>query len=271
VNTRLLSVAVLAIVLTTAVLADDTMPDTYTNSIGMKLVRIESGTFNMGFGDIPLSDELIQKGLFAEGDYDEHPTHRVHISKAFYMGVYEVTNKQYELFDPEHGELRLKDAGDDEAVVNVSWYNAQAFCRWLSDKEGRPYRLPTEAEWEYACRAGSITPYCTGRVLPPEFDSALKRPLTVGQTPAKIFDAMAMAKPIVATNVGDLPDILEGCGCIISPGDITALKREIEHILSHEKESKRMGELARQRFLDKYDIKAVRERVVSMICEHCKK
>lgn len=71
------------------------------------------------------------------------------------MGKTEVTNAQFELFRPEHRALRGKDGistGDDEAVVNVTYQDAVDFCNWLSEKEGKPYRLPTEAEWEYACR-----------------------------------------------------------------------------------------------------------------------
>jgi formylglycine-generating enzyme required for sulfatase activity len=128
-----------------------------TNSIGMKLVRIEPGMFAMGS---------------ERGDYDERPVHRVTLTGAFWMGATEVTNAQYERFDPAHRKLRGKlgfSQADDEAVVFVSWHEAVAFCQWLARKEGKPYRLPTEAEWEYACRAGTTTPYHTGDALPKAF------------------------------------------------------------------------------------------------------
>ena len=146
----------------------------YTNSIGMKFVRIGPGTFRMGQLDTPLPPEVIVEGLdfLREGDFDEKPVHTVTITRPFYVGVCEVTNLQYELFDTSHKSLRGKEglsSDDNEAVINVSWYDAQAFCRWLSDKEDRPYRLPTEAEWEYACRAGTTTAYHTGDSLPEEF------------------------------------------------------------------------------------------------------
>jgi formylglycine-generating enzyme required for sulfatase activity len=156
----------------------------YTNSIGMNMVRIEPGRFAMGFGEKNLSKEVTTGNeQFPNGDFDEHPTHEVKITKPFFIGAYEVTNKQYELFDPKHKELRgSRSTGDNDAVINVNWYEARAFCQWLSDKERLPYRLPTEAEWEYACRAGTTTPYYTGQVLPEEVTEKSRASLTVGQT-----------------------------------------------------------------------------------------
>jgi len=153
----------------------------YVNSFGMKFVRIEPGSFKMGQPDKSLPWEIlpedggpgVRMDYLRWGEFDEKPVHTVTITKPFYMGVYEVTNYQYELFDPEHKKLRGKDKGlsrkDDEAVINVSWYDAEAFCRWLSEKEGLPYRLPTEAEWEYACRAGTSTNFYTGDMLPKQY------------------------------------------------------------------------------------------------------
>ena len=161
-------------------------PGAVTNSIGMRLVRIEAGAFTMGVGAV---------------DWDEKPAHKVTITQPLLMGVTEVTNAQYERFDPKHKALRGKlgfSKGDDEAVVFVSWHEAAAFCTWLSRKEGKPYRLPTEAEWEYACRAGTTTAYHTGKTLPKAFCKNVVNswfpgryrsgnnvvPLTVGKTPA---------------------------------------------------------------------------------------
>jgi len=151
-----------------------------SNCLGMELVRIESGSFMMGRQD--------------SGDWDEVPVHEVTITRPFYMGATEVTNVQYEQFDPGHRTLRGKKGfskDDDEAVVFVSWHDAVKFCEWLTEKEGRPYRLPTEAEWEYACRAGTTTPYHTGDTLPDQYIERAEKPartassvsLRVGRTP----------------------------------------------------------------------------------------
>lgn len=122
----------------------------------IETVEIPAGSFYMGSN--------------GEGeDADEAPVHRVTISQSFRMGKTEVTNAQFEAFCPSHKSLRGKDGvskEDDEAVVNVSYQDAVDFCKWLSEKEGKNYRLPTEAEWEYACRAGTYTKYYTGDYLP---------------------------------------------------------------------------------------------------------
>ena len=159
--------------------ADMRAGDRFVNSVGMDMVRVEPGSFRMGARN---------------GDRDEKPEHRVRITRSFYMAATEVTNEQYEKFDPEHEELRGRkgfSSGDREAAVFVSWHDAVAFCEWLSEREGRPYRLPTEAEWEYACRAGTSGAYHTGEKLPSVYHKKQghhREPepvdLTVGTTPA---------------------------------------------------------------------------------------
>lgn len=122
---------------------------------GGKMVLIPEGSFYMG-------------GNGYGFNRDESPLHRVTISKSFLMGEREVTNAEYERFDPSHRKYRGLEgfsSEDDEAVVYVSWYDAVAYCEWLSEKEGRHYRLPTEAEWEYAAKAGSYDNYVTGKRL----------------------------------------------------------------------------------------------------------
>ena len=136
-----------------------------TNSSGMALVRIEPGTFEMGVDSTPLDAALIMgvsgssyDRQSAKGDYDEVPVHRVTISKPFLIGATEVTAEQFRQFRPGY-------EGDPHyapSANGISWDDAVAFCQWLSRKEGKPYRLPTEAEWEYAARAGTRTPFSSG-------------------------------------------------------------------------------------------------------------
>ena len=156
---------------------------THTNSIGMKLVRIEPGRFLMGSP--------------TGGDFDERPVHQVTISKAFFMGTTEVTNAQYERFDPAHRQLRGKlgfSKDDDEAVIFVSWEEASRFCRFLAEKEGLPYRLPTEAEWEYACRAGTTTDVHTGDTMPREFQKNVRESWYPGRRGAADVVSLAVAR-----------------------------------------------------------------------------
>jgi len=135
-------------------------PKTITNSIGMKLVLIPKGTFMMGS---PIEEEG------ADNDQEQH---QVTIGKDYYLGVTEVTQGQYEKVmgtNPSYFQKRVIRKSDSSMypVEQVSWEDAVEFCKKLSDlpeekKAGRAYRLPTEAEWEYACRAGSKAAYSFG-------------------------------------------------------------------------------------------------------------
>ena len=120
-----------------------------TNSIGMKLVLIPAGEFLMGSPD-----------SVRDAPPCERPQHRVRITKSFYLGMHEVTQEQYERV---MGKSPIASKGDPQKPVHrVSWNDSVEFCRRLSDKEGMTYRLPTEAEWEYTCRAGTTTLYSFG-------------------------------------------------------------------------------------------------------------
>jgi formylglycine-generating enzyme required for sulfatase activity len=147
-----------------------------TNSLGMKLVRVPKGKFIMGS---PPTEAVRE---------DNEPEHEVEFTRPFYLGKYEVTRGEFAAFvkatgyrtDAEHDgqgggvvgadgykpDYTWRSPGWEQTerhpVVNVSWNDAVAFCDWLSRKEGKTYRLPTEAEWEYSCRAGTRTRFHSG-------------------------------------------------------------------------------------------------------------
>jgi formylglycine-generating enzyme required for sulfatase activity len=138
--------------------------ESFTNSLKMKLVLIPAGKFTMGS---PESEQ---------GHSKNEKQREVEIKEPFLLGIHEVRVRDFRAFVEEDGyKTEAEKAGDkniwknaletqteDHPVVLVSWNDAQAFCAWLSKKEGKKYRLPTEAEWEYACRAGTKTRFHNG-------------------------------------------------------------------------------------------------------------
>ena len=145
-----------------------------SNSLGMRMAPIPAGSFRMGQAERQQSFKNPWSAAKDRGaDWDESPVREVKITQPFAMSTTEVTNAQYEQFDPKHRRPR-KDSADGDAVVNVSWDDANAFCQWLSKKNGKTCRLPTEAEWEYACRAGTTTLFNTGDTLPDGYQPAGK-------------------------------------------------------------------------------------------------
>ena len=162
-----------------------------TNSIGMKLVLIPPGEFEMGSPKELIEEELkahADDGWYKDRLPGEGPQHRVRITKPFYLGVTEVTQEEYQRVmgsNPSEfsatGKGKDKVAGQDTKrfpVEQVSWDEAVEFCRKLSElpeekAAGRWYRLPSEAQWEYACRAGSTGRYSfsSGRSgIPKEYE-----------------------------------------------------------------------------------------------------
>lgn len=124
-----------------------------------EMVIIHSGWFDMGSDD---ETDPVDPGYDVRSK--ESPVHPVYVDD-FWMGKYEVTFKQYDYFCKETGRVIPSDEGwgrGRRPVINVSWYDAQAYCEWLTNKTDRKYRLPTEAEWEYACRAGTTGVYYWG-------------------------------------------------------------------------------------------------------------
>lgn len=130
---------------------EDDRPKNFTNAIGMKFVWIAPGSFMMG------SPKEEKERAGNENQY------KVTLTKGFYMGVYTVTQAQYETVmgsNPSHfqGEKNLP-------VENVTWNECQEFIKKLQGKDKNLYRLPTEAEWVYACRAGTTTPFHFGETI----------------------------------------------------------------------------------------------------------
>jgi formylglycine-generating enzyme required for sulfatase activity len=129
------------------------------DGVSLRLVRIPAGEFLMGS---------------TAGEVDEYPMARVSIDRDFWMSTCEITNRQFRRFDPSHfsgvftkRSLDINGPGvplDDpnQPATRVSWQQAMAFCRWLSEETGGRFKLPTEAQWEYACRAGTAGPLSYG-------------------------------------------------------------------------------------------------------------
>lgn len=133
--------------------------ETFTNSVGVRFVAVPAGKLMMGLPD-------------AGNDQPpppECPPHEVTISRAFWLAAHEITQAPFEAIMGRNRSERLASSGGTEAagefpVADITWYEAMEFCQRLSDladekSKGRAYRLPTEAEWEYACRGGDSRPY----------------------------------------------------------------------------------------------------------------
>lgn len=130
------------------------IPVAFENDLGMRFVLIPAGTFSMGS---PSGED--------GRDKDENP-HEVTVSRPYYMSIHEVTNRQCRAWRPTHDSGSYDEHslnGDDQPGVPIDWGDAAEYAMWLTDRDPKhAYRLPTEAEWERACRAGTRTAYCFG-------------------------------------------------------------------------------------------------------------
>ena len=139
------------------------------------MVRVPAGSFEMGSA----RGEPGREG-------DEAPRHNVRIARAFYVSKYEITEAQWRACVAEQACAPLRHAlGDSYPVTNIGWQEANAYVEWLSSRTGKSYRLLTEAEWEYAARAGTSGAYFTGAALKPDqanfAASGFGKPRPVGQ------------------------------------------------------------------------------------------
>jgi formylglycine-generating enzyme required for sulfatase activity/serine/threonine protein kinase len=210
------------------------LPKEVTNSLHMKLVLVPNGEFKMGSGESMVELKQSFGVLPAEFEFsnaNEQPLHPVKITKPFYMGAYEVTTTQFAKFAESQGfttdaEKQKKGGWGWDAlqrqfvqqpafswritgfpqtgvhpVVNVSWDDAVAFCDWLSTLEHKRYRLPTEAEWEYACRAGTTTRFYSGDKIDSLVEIANVADQTAHETLGTLFyvfarDGFAFTSPV---------------------------------------------------------------------------
>jgi len=139
----------------------ETMIEPLPGDLGLAMVHVPGGNFLMGSPE----DEL-------ERWQSESPQHEVNVP-AFLMGQYAITQSQWRVvaampqmqreIDPDPSHFK----GNNRPVETVSWLDAMEFCARLSQHTGRVYRLPSEAEWEYACRAGTSTPFYFGKTITP--------------------------------------------------------------------------------------------------------
>jgi formylglycine-generating enzyme required for sulfatase activity len=152
------------------------MKEDLGQGVSLEMVLIPAGKFVMGS---PKSEE--------DRD-DEETQHEVTLTKPFYMGKYAVTQEQWEAV---MGNNPSRDKGPKLPVTNVSWNDCQEFIKKLNENTKGDYRLPTEAEWEYACRAGTTTAYSFGANITPQDanydDSNIGEPVAVGSYKPNAF------------------------------------------------------------------------------------
>jgi formylglycine-generating enzyme required for sulfatase activity len=173
----------------------ETLP--LADGVALEMVKIPGGSFIMGSTSNP----------------DEMPMAEQQITP-FWMGRFEITNRIYALFDPEHDSRHEHRQGyqfgrrgyplnhPDQPVVRISWQEAMAFCEWLSQKTGRNFTLPTEAQWEWAARAGTNTPFSFGGL-----NADYSRYANFGDITLKEFAACTAHKEYESVRIIENPNI----------------------------------------------------------------
>lgn len=139
---------------------------------GIPFIKIPAGTFRQGTTESEQRD-LQKRGQWLARNADEMPARPVQISRSFFLSRYEVRQKDWAGIMGDQNPSAFKDP--NRPVESVSWNEAEAFCRALSQKSHATYRLPTEAEWEYAARAGSDGPYGSTDTKTPVTPETLKQ------------------------------------------------------------------------------------------------
>jgi uncharacterized protein (TIGR02996 family) len=152
----------------------------WTNSIGMSFAWIPAGTLLMGS---PVTEK---------GRTDDEIQHKVTLTRGFYLGCYPVTQAQWRAVMGRNPSL-FKGQPKEWPVELVTWEDCREFIQKLSEREGLTYRFPSESEWEYACRAGTTTPYFFGRhITGKQARFGYKRPRNVGRFPPNAFGLCGM-------------------------------------------------------------------------------
>jgi len=169
--------------------------EVWLKELRTEFVLIPAGEFMMG-----TSSEDVKRLVEMLGEDDhlrwEQPQHRVRISRAFYMSKYEVTNAQFKAMRPDHANAFPKVNGPSQPAGYISWNDANEFSTWLEKRIGVHTRMPTEAEWEYACRAGTQTFYYWGDRLDPAYCNFPDKNTNLPYASADLDDGHKFSAPV---------------------------------------------------------------------------